>query len=391
VNALDVVAILLLVIAVVAGIRSGALPQIGGITGALAGLVAFLLAGPWIVDLVRPLDPLPRALVVLAGVLLAVGLGEALGSAAGQAIATTIGTGRGAQLDRAAGGAVGAVQAVLVVWLVGGLLAAGPFPSLAALANGSAAVRSISRILPSPAEFAGEVAQALDASGLPEVFVGLEPVPAQPVERPDDATTRVIAAVAEVSVAKVASIACTSALSGSGFVVAPGYVVTNAHVVAGAHGIRVTAAGQTVDATVVHFDPTFDIAVLHVPRLTAPPLRLAARNPVRGDVGALLGYPGGGQLVIVPAGVTGDYPATGRDIYGTARVTRDILELRAEVERGDSGGPLVLVNGTVGGIVFAESRTDPEVGYALSPTAVAAQISPAIGRTSPVDTGACIR
>ena len=47
---------------------------------------------------------------------------------------------------------------------------------------------------------------------------------------------------------------------------------------------------------------------------------------------------------------------------------RDILELRAEVEPGDSGGPLVLENGTIGGLVFAESRADESVGYALTPT-----------------------
>ena len=72
----------------------------------------------------------------------------------------------------------------------------------------------------------------------------------------------------------------------------------------------------------------------------------------------------------MPAAVSGTYPATGRDIYGTKRVTRDILELRAEVEPGDSGGPLVLEDGSVGGLVFAESKTDPAVGYALTPGSV---------------------
>ena len=64
--------------------------------------------------------------------------------------------------------------------------------------------------------------------------------------------------------------------------------------------------------------------------------------------------------------MAGRYPATGRDIYGQEQVRRQILELRAEIERGDSGGPLVLKDGTVGGVVFAEARTNPDVGYALS-------------------------
>ena len=76
----------------------------------------------------------------------------------------------------------------------------------------------------------------------------------------------------------------------------------------------------------------------------------------------------------------------------TARdnVRRQILELRAAIERGDSGGPLVLQDGTVGGVVFAEARTNPDVGYALSATEVATAITPSIGRTAAADTGTCV-
>ena len=69
---------------------------------------------------------------------------------------------------------------------------------------------------------------------------------------------------------------------------------------------------------------------------------------------------------------------------------RQILELRATVAHGDSGGPLILPDGTVGGVVFAEAKTNPDVGYALTPTEVAVAIRPGVGRTSAVDTGACI-
>ena len=41
--------------------------------------------------------------------------------------------------------------------------------------------------------------------------------------------------------------------------------------------------------------------------------------------------------------------------------------------------------------MFAEARTDPDVGYALSPTEVATRVAPAIDRTAAVDTGACTR
>ena len=72
-------------------------------------------------------------------------------------------------------------------------------------------------------------------------------------------------------------------------------------------------------------------------------------------------------------------------------MSRTILELRAEIDQGDSGGPLILADGTVGGVVFAEARTDDSVGYALTPTAVARAVEPSLGRTGPVDTGSCIR
>jgi S1-C subfamily serine protease len=152
-----------------------------------------------------------------------------------------------------------------------------------------------------------------------------------------------------------------------------------------------TIGGDRAVATVVLFDPSLDVALLRAADLDADPLRFASRDPDRGAVGAALGYPGGGSLTIAPAAITGSYRATGRDIYGDARVDRDILELRAQIDRGDSGGPFVLGDGTIGGLVFAEARSDPDVGYALTPTTVATRIEPALGRTDAVSTGACLR
>jgi hypothetical protein len=65
--------------------------------------------------------------------------------------------------------------------------------------------------------------------------------------------------------------------------------------------------------------------------------------------------------------------------------------MSAGIELSVSGTPFVLGDGTVGGLVFAEARTDPTVGYALSPVAVWNRIAPAIGRTADADTGDCIR
>jgi S1-C subfamily serine protease len=178
--------------------------------------------------------------------------------------------------------------------------------------------------------------------------------------------------------------------TGTGVVVRAGYVVTNAHVIAGARSIRVFTARGPLVATAVFVDPDLDVALLRVDGLDLSPLIFATSEPVRGTVGATIGFPNGGSAVIGPAAVTDTYEAKGLDINGQRPVTREIIELQAVVDPGDSGGPFLLANGTVGGLVFAESRADPSVGYALSPTAVAAAITPAMGRTTAVSTGSCL-
>ncbi len=390
-NALDVIALLLLIVTFVAGLRSGFFPQLGGLLGAAGGGIVALQLLPLARPQIDGLDPTMRALVVLVGLVILIALGETVGSAAGYAIRARMGRGVLAGMDSAGGGLLGAGQGLLVIWLIGGLLAAGPLPGLAAQAQRSAAVRALSGILPSPTAIAGELGRWLDASGLPEVFVGLEPLPAPPVTLPSDPIARAIGEKAIASTVEVDSQACSYTLAGSGFVVAPGYVVTNAHVVAGARSIIVLPRSGSLSATPVFFDPQLDLALLYVAHLDAPAMKLASSDPIRGAVGAALGHPGGGPLVVVPGAVTDAYKATGRDLYGRQNVTRSIVELRADIQRGDSGGPFVLQDGTVGGVVFAQSRTDETVGYALAPAEVGEAIAPALTSTAAVDTGACIR
>lgn len=393
-NPLDLLATLLVVLAVLLGFRSGALPQVGGLLGAIGGAVLAILALPSLAEPLGTLDPTIRAILVLAGLLVAVGLGESIGSALGRRVAQALGTGILGAADRVAGSIVGAVQALLIIWLAGGLLAIGPVARLTQAAQTSTAIRGLNAVLPPPTEIAAGLGDLLDASGLPEVFLGFEPLPRPPVDRPSDATTRRIAAAAEAGTLRVTAATCEYTTSGSGVVVAEQYVVTNAHVVAGARdgGVRtVDARGRGLTARVVLFDPDFDIALLRVDADAGTPLRFASEDPRRGAVGATLGYPGGGALTILPAAVTGAYPAVGRDIYGKDPVRRDILELRAAIERGDSGGPFILDDGSIGGLVFAEARSNAEVGYALSPTSVAARIALGLGRTGAVKTGPCLR
>jgi len=60
------------------------------------------------------------------------------------------------------------------------------------------------------------------------------------------------------------------------------------------------------------------------------------------------------------------------------------------VRPGNSGGPFVLPDGRVGGVVFAASSGDDDVGYAIAASEVDDALGTALGRTTEVDTGPCI-
>jgi S1-C subfamily serine protease len=329
--------------------------------------------------------------VVLSVLLGLVGLGEGLGATAGRAMSQALGTGFFGALDRAGGALVGAAQAVLILWLAGGIIASGPFPSLSTLAQRSIALRALDRFLPPPTEIVLELGNMLDASGLPNVFIGLEQLPAPDIDLPSDSRAAQIGEQAAPSVLRVIADGCNQRASGTAFVVAPGYLVTNAHVVVGSKSVLVQSSQQTYEAVPVYVDLKLDVALLLSANVDARPLAFSNDEPNRGDIGATIGFPNGGNKAVEPATVAAAYFATGLDVTGKERVTRRILELRAQVIPGDSGGPLMLEDGTVGGVVFAESRVDPTVGYALAPHEVVDAISPSVGRTEAVATGPCLR
>ncbi len=238
---------------------------------------------------------------------------------------------------------------------------------------------------------AGRLLALLDTTDLPPLFGGLEPLPAEPVELPADAEARALAESALASTAKITSSGCGAGLSvGSGFFVSPTHAVTNAHVVAGSQATTVTVGGATLDAVVVAFDDEADLALLSVAGANAPALQLAPTTPSRGTTGVALGYPGGGDLTVTAAGVTASHDIAGPNIYGDGAFSRSVVELRAEVRRGNSGGPLVIEPGLVGGVIFGASRINPDVGYAIGADEAVERLTPFVGATAAVDTGACL-
>jgi S1-C subfamily serine protease len=390
VNPVDLLAIALIVIAIILGVRSGALPQLLGLSGAAIAALAGLAILPAATPLLDGIPPAIRAIIVLSVLLGLVGLGEALGATGGRAMSKALGTGFLGALDQVAGAFVGVAQAILVLWLAGGVIASGPFPNLSQLAQRSTALRIVDSLLPPPTEIVLGLGQVLDDTGLPNVFIGLEQLPAPDIQLPSDALASEIGGRAADSVLRVIADGCDQRASGSAFVVAPEYLVTNAHVVVGAQSIIVQSSDQSYKATPVLVDLELDIAVLHAPGVPAHALVFSAGEPERGALGATVGYPGGENEAVTAATVAASYFANGLDVTGGARVTRRILELRAHIIPGDSGGPLVLEDGTVGGVVFAQSKVDPAVGYALAPKQVLDDITPALALDHAVSTGPCL-
>jgi S1-C subfamily serine protease len=197
------------------------------------------------------------------------------------------------------------------------------------------------------------------------------------------------AASAKAATVKVEVAACGGFQAGSGFVIGPGLVVTNAHVVAGMDGAQVIDAAGRHDASVVLFDPDLDIAVLRTSGLAAPALPISAGVVPRGTLAVVLGYPGNGNFTADSAAVLERQTAVGRNIYDVGLIRRDIYVLQSVVRPGNSGGPLVGTDGTVIGVVFATSTTDPAIGYALTSEEIMPDL--AIARTSgPTSAGACL-
>ncbi|MDH3706281.1 MAG: trypsin-like peptidase domain-containing protein [Acidimicrobiia bacterium] len=143
----------------------------------------------------------------------------------------------------------------------------------------------------------------------------------------------------------------------AGTVVGPGLVLTAAHPVVGADRIVVDHQGQLVEATVAEADPALDLAVLRVPDLGAP-----APDRATLSTGANAAYRGG-DGASVSFSVARQVDITFADIYGQGSTTRPGYELEADVEPGDSGAGL-LVDGRLGGVVFAASTRAPGRGWA---------------------------
>jgi S1-C subfamily serine protease len=386
---LDVILIALLAGSLYSGYRRGAVLQVIGIVGLIAGVLVGVAVAPRVAQLAR--SPASGVAVVLGTVLVAGTIGNILGWTAGSYLRRRAHGTPLKRVDALSGSVVSAGALVLVVWLLALNLAEGPFPAVSRGLRRSEIVQTLDAALPPPPSLEGEARRLLSLLGYPDVFVGLPEDPSAPVEPPDSDQLRNAIRAARRSTVEVLGAGCNSGFvnQGSGFVVDDDLVVTNAHVVAGTSEQSVQFAGVRTEAFVVGFDPDLDVAVLRASELDLPSVAIAREEAARGDVGAVLGYPGGGSLTAGSAAVRAVIDPVGRNIYGDGQIERRIYEVQATIRRGNSGGPFVLADGKVAGLVFASAVADERVGYAIVSSEFLPMIENPDALTASVDTGAC--
>jgi S1-C subfamily serine protease len=289
-------------------------------------------------------------------------------------------------VDGILGALLTASVALGIAWIVGAVaLQSAGSPVLRTDIQRSAILQELNQLLPPSGPFLHALARIDPIPSVrgPEADVA-------PPTRGIVGTPRVRAASG--SVVKVLGTACGLGIEGSGWVAAPDVVVTNAHVVAGESDTTVQIGGNPpgLNADVIDFDPTDDIAVLYVRGLNEPPLKLA-KNPQPGTAAAILGYPLDGGFDVEPGRIGQTETVNTEDAYGNGPVTRSITALRGRVRPGNSGGPMIDRTGRVVATVFAAitGATSGQGGFAVPNALIARQLAAVAGSTRPVSTQSC--
>jgi S1-C subfamily serine protease len=389
-NWLDLGIILFLVASLIRGLEVGFVRQFFSTVGFIGGL----LLGAWLQGMLISLvdTPVSKAVlvlfVVLGCALILMVAGEYLGMRLKFKIRDTPLINK---FDRVFGSILGAVTILLVVWLGAAMFWNAPSAVWQRQIRGSRFVATINETLPPAPNVISALGNLINPNVFPQVFTGLEPELQPSAPLPD--LGELSSAVEETrdAVVKMQGLGCGGIVEGSGFVAGTDLVVTNAHVVAGVSNLQVVDVGGSHPATVVWFDPELDLAIVRAGGLAGEPLTLSGDIVPNGTNAAVLGYPESGGFTVRPANIMDEFNARGRDIYNQRTIERHVYAVNADIRSGNSGGPLITADGTVAGVIFAQSVSYEDVGYALTTQEVLPALEQSIGRTQQVATGRCAR
>ena len=376
-NVVDWIALGLVAVSALAGMRRGLVVTALSFGGLVAGAYAGSRVAP---HLLR--GGSGSAWTPLAGL-----IGAMLGAVLLQTLAGIAGSmARGGLrltplrlVDSFGGLVVGAAAGVVLVWVLSAtaLLVPGQ-ASLRRDVQRSAVVRRLD--------------QAVPPRRLLKLLARIDPFPSiagpTPPSTPPSPQIAGNAAVrhAAQDVVRVLGTACGVGVEGSGWFATDDLVVTAAHVVAGERdtGVEIPGLSGVHAADVVAFDPHNDIAVLRVQQRASFALPLV--DPQPGAAVAVVGYPEDGPLQSTPGRVGPTAVALTQDAYGNGPVERTITALSGDIRHGDSGAPAIDANGAVEATIFA-ARLGTTGGYGV-PRSVVRRVLDSAG-TASVSTGSC--
>ncbi len=392
----DLLDLVLVVIAVgfaVSGYRQGFIVGTLSFVGFVGGAVLGAQFGPSLSHAIVGGQTQQDVVAVVILISAAI-IGQFVASSIGAYLRQSMTSPSSTTLDAIGGAAVSVLSMLLTAWAIGSVLTASSFQDVVSQVNNSAVLTTMDKIMPSQAKTMFTDFRRLLATGpFPQVFSGIGAAHLFSISAPDEAVLNspgYLAARSRVVKVQGTALSCDQLIEGSGFVISPQHILTNAHVVAGVdQGLTVTTpTGVAFRAEVVLYDPQVDIAVLYVPGLNLTPLQFSDQGEAGSDA-VVAGYPEDHPFTQVAARIGGKQNAVGPDIYQTGQVTRQIFEIRANVEPGNSGGPLLSPSGTVYGVVFAAAVGQANTGFALTAAEVAADASAGANQTIPTSTQGC--
>jgi S1-C subfamily serine protease len=373
----DWIAVAVIVLAALNGLRRGLVGGVFSLAGIAAGAYfGAKLAPEFLSGSESPYTPL----VALGGAVVLGALLQIAAAAAANAIRRSLFVVPPLRvLDSLGGVALGAAAGAAIVWVAGAVALHTPGQTeLREEVQRSRILSAINERVPP--------SRLLDAIARVDPFAAIRG-PQPRVGPPDPGLLRSAGVeAARASVLRVTGSACGLGVEGSGWVAAPNLVVTNAHVVAGMKDAQVDRGdGDFRDAQVVAFDAHDDVAVLRVEGLKAPPLPLV--DPVEGQAVAILGYPENGPFTATPGRIGQTGVVLTDDAYGRGPVRRRVTTLRGLVRHGNSGGPAVDGRGRVEATIFA-ARIGSASGYAVPSALVRETLAQAGARE--VSSGPCV-
>lgn len=181
-----------------------------------------------------------------------------------------------------------------------------------------------------------------------------------------NASARVNPKTGKIMVARKA-IAAELEKDGTGVIINQGgFIVTNFHIIKGAHRLGVTLFdGTKVGATILHFMPEHDLALLKItPPYPLTPILFANSNSVHlGQEILHIGNSAFLNKTISGGIITG----IGKNYFKNIKApqTVELIRININVYKGDSGGPVLDKNGELIGIIVAKQQNVRRAAFAI--------------------------